>query len=515
MADCLFNLLTDTIFSIDSGDAPIDLTLPGVLARLGRGDSTEFRALQPHQQHAWYAFLVQLGALGLHASHSDAVARPESDWRAMLLALSGGAAEPWCLIVNDLAKPAFMQPPVPERSLKEWAEILAPDAIDILVTARNHDMKSARIAAPAPEHWVYALVTVQTMAGFDGRMNYGIARMNGGYGNRPCVAAARDLAFATRFQRDLNVLMSARSGMIESHGYRPDGGAALLWTLDWSGAASDRLSLENCDPFFIEVARRIRLIHGASVSITAMQKGSATARINSADRKGDLGDPWVPVSREGPAALTAKNLSYRTLCKILFSNDFAENVARQLRADDGDSPVLVAQVFARGQGKTEGFHERTIPVPQKVRRFFSDPTRSEQLAALARDSLQLADDAGKKVLKPAVVALLQGGPDQIDFKDDRASPQLKDFDAAIDLIFFPRLFDLADRPPDEAQAAWRAELIEIARRILTDSYDSVPIPVARRYRAIAMAERRLSIAARKFAPEAFVKEESSDGPATA
>jgi CRISPR system Cascade subunit CasA len=284
MADCLCNLLTDAMFSIDAGDTPIDLTLPGVLARLGRGEPTEFRALQPHQQHAWHAFLVQLGALALHASRSDAVARPQSDWRAMLLALSGGTAEPWCLIVNDLAEPAFMQPPVPERSLKGWAEILAPDAIDILVTARNHDVKSARIAAPAPEHWVYALVTVQTMAGFDGRMNYGIARMNGGYGNRPCVAAARDLAFATRFQRDLNVLMSARSGMIESHGYRPDGGAALLWTLDWSGAASDRLALENCDPFFIEVARRIRLIHGASGSITAMQKGSATARINSAGR---------------------------------------------------------------------------------------------------------------------------------------------------------------------------------------------------------------------------------------
>jgi CRISPR system Cascade subunit CasA len=515
MADYLFNLLTDAMFSIDAGAAPIDLTLPGVLARLGRGEPTEFRALQPHQQHAWHAFLVQLGALAFSASHSDAVARPESDWCAMLLALSGGAAEPWCLIVDDLAKPAFMQPPVPERSLKGWSEILVPDAIDILVTARNHDVKSARIVAPAPEHWVYALVTVQTMAGFDGRMNYGIARMNGGYGNRACVAAARDLGFARRFQRDLNVLTSARSSMIESYGYRPDGGAALLWTLDWSGDASDRLSLENCDPFFIEVTRRIRLIHGATGSSTAMQKGSATARINSADRKGDLGDPWVPVSRENPAALTAKNLSYRTLCKILFSNDYNENAARQLRADDGDSPVLLAELFARGQGKTEGFHQRTIPVPQKVRRFFSDSTRGEQLAALARDFLQLADDAGKKLLKPAVLALLQGGPDQIDFKDDRASPQLKDFDAAIDQIFFPRLFDLADRPADEAQAAWRAELIEIARRILTDSYDSVPIPVARRYRAIAMAERRLSIAARKFAPEAFVKEESSDGPATA
>jgi CRISPR system Cascade subunit CasA len=94
MADCLFNLLTDTIFSIDSGDAPIDLTLPGVLARLGCGDSTEFRALQAHQQHALHAFLVQVGALALHASRSDGVARPESDWRTMLLALSGGAAEP-------------------------------------------------------------------------------------------------------------------------------------------------------------------------------------------------------------------------------------------------------------------------------------------------------------------------------------------------------------------------------------------------------------------------------------
>jgi CRISPR system Cascade subunit CasA len=30
-----------------------------------------------------------------------------------------------------------------------------------------------------PEHWIYALVTGQTMAGYDGATKYGIARMNG------------------------------------------------------------------------------------------------------------------------------------------------------------------------------------------------------------------------------------------------------------------------------------------------------------------------------------------------
>jgi CRISPR system Cascade subunit CasA len=114
------------------------------------------------------------------------------DWRSRLLEIVDGS-EPWCLVMGDLDRPAFMQPPVAERNLKGWSEPVSfPDELDVLVTARNHDLKSSRTTAPRPEHWAYSPITLQTSGGFDGRMNYGVARMNGGYGNRLSIAAARD-----------------------------------------------------------------------------------------------------------------------------------------------------------------------------------------------------------------------------------------------------------------------------------------------------------------------------------
>lgn len=510
MAEQFMNLLTDALFTVALDGAPLTLTLPGILSHLADGGPIEFSALQPHQHHAWHAFTVQLAAIALHASGEEMFAHDEGAWRIMLLCLTENDDAPWCLVVDDLSKPAFMQPPVPERSLSGWTPVASPDEIDILVTARNHDVKLSRIAAPSPEHWVYALVTLQTMAGFDGQKNYGIARMNGGYSNRPCVAATPDLSVVSRFQRDVKVLLATRPSMIETYGYRPNGGNALLWTRQWTGGVSERLSIEECDPFFIEVTRRVRLAVDQSSSIGCYRKGSAAARINADERKGDLGDPWVPTTHDG-AALTAKNLSYRTLYRVLFSGDFETNAARRILPEDGDSPTIVAQVLARGQGKTEGYHERYIPVPRSARELFEKPDRHQQLASLARDFVANVDDLEKKVIKPALLILLQGGPDKINFKDDRADPQIGALDDAVDQIFFSRLFELAGGDHGVALTAWRKDIFGLAEQILRDAFDSTPIPIARRYRAIAMAERAFYGAARKFAPEAFKPEEERDG----
>jgi CRISPR system Cascade subunit CasA len=509
MPDQRFNLLSEPLFTVDAGGGgtPPLLTLPGVLSRLARGEPTDFHALQPHQQHAWHAFTVQVAALAIHASGNETPPDSEDTWRTMLLGLTGGDDAPWCLVVGDLSKPAFMQPPVPERTLNGWSETASPDEIDILVTARNHDVKSSRIAAPSPEHWIYALVTLQTMSGYDGRKNYGIARMNGAHGNRPCVAASPNLLPALRFQRDLEVLLAARERMIEDYGYQRNGGAALLWVIEWGGGRDEQLPLDDCDPFFIEVARRVRLAWESS-SIVCYRKGSEAPRVNAEQRKGDLGDPWVPVRHDG-ASLTAKNLSYRTLHKILFSADYATNPARRVLPEDGETPVLVAQLFARGKGKTEGYHERYIPIPREARAFFVQPDPHSQLALLAGDFIKSVDELQNKVLKPALLTLLQGDPKKLDFKDERAKPQIDALDSAVDQIFFARLFALSGR--SDALEEWKKEILGLAENVLREAFDSVPIPLARRYRAIAVAERKFNGAARKFAPQLYVREEDSDG----
>jgi CRISPR system Cascade subunit CasA len=88
-------------------------------------------------------------------------------------------------------------------------EAHAPDLIDVLATAKAHDVKRSRMVAARPEHWAYALCTLQTMQGFGGAGNYGIARMNSGFGTRTAVAVTPSLRWGARFRRDSRPLAGA------------------------------------------------------------------------------------------------------------------------------------------------------------------------------------------------------------------------------------------------------------------------------------------------------------------
>ena len=86
----------------------------------------------------------------------------ESAWRDLLRALTPEFPndEPWRLVVDDWRKPAFLQPPVPVGvALKD--EVETPDALDLLITARNHDLKQTVARRAAPEDWIFALVSLQ------------------------------------------------------------------------------------------------------------------------------------------------------------------------------------------------------------------------------------------------------------------------------------------------------------------------------------------------------------------
>ena len=119
-------------------------------------------------------FLVQLAALALwHAKRaarrpSELPADPAS-WAAALRALTANHADdaPWRLVVDDDAKPAFLQPPAPP-GLK-WTTVHTPDELDVLITSRNHDLKQTIAYQAAPEDWVFALVSLQTSEGYSGR----------------------------------------------------------------------------------------------------------------------------------------------------------------------------------------------------------------------------------------------------------------------------------------------------------------------------------------------------------
>ncbi|MEX1366423.1 MAG: type I-E CRISPR-associated protein Cse1/CasA [Nannocystaceae bacterium] len=478
-------------------------TVCEVLAWLLDDRTLSFAALQPHQRHPWHAFLVQLAAIALERGDRTTPPTEPNAWEELLLRLTDGAREPWCLVVDALDQPALLQPPVPEKTLaplKNYAR--TPDALDILLTTRNFDIKGQRAAAGLAEHWLFALVARQTFEGFGGAGNYGVLRMNGGFGNRPCLAFAPSARWSDRFRRDVAVWLEQRDTLIEEYGYDP-AGTALLWTLPWDG--TEPLSPRGLHPFFIEVCRRIRL-QATEHGLLARTGTSKKARVDADESAGDTGDIWTPVQAsskkdEGFAALTiaSAGFSYRKLHELLFG-DWKRPPALRLRPSDGKTPVLVAMALARGQGKTDGYHERWIPVPPRARRMLSEPDGQESLGVRSKLQLERAAEASRTVLKPALCTLLQG-VGELNFRDSRVQPWLDRLDVRIDDRFFVVLFDSASLDVDAARLQWDETLVQLLRETFEEALGEVPIPSVHRYRTIAGAEARFRAALRKSFPE--------------
>jgi len=189
------DLLSENLITVREGQDRSLKTLPEVLELLGAGRIDAFPKLQAFQQHAWHAFLVQLGIMALRRLGQTSPSQGSERWKSALLEMTAGRSEPWCLLVPDLSSPAFLQPSVAERSLDGFNDVLErPDLLDVLILSKNHDVKKGRIGKPSPDQWVFALVSLQTMQGYSGRDNYGISRMNSGDGSRPGIGLAPRLA---------------------------------------------------------------------------------------------------------------------------------------------------------------------------------------------------------------------------------------------------------------------------------------------------------------------------------
>ncbi|MFP3940274.1 MAG: type I-E CRISPR-associated protein Cse1/CasA [Thermoanaerobaculia bacterium] len=510
-----FGLLSDPLLTVQClGREPALETLPGVLARLGTGEAIQFPRLQAHQGHAWHAFLVQLAALVAHRRGSDDLTLSEDAWRAALLELTAEAGgEAWHLRVDDLSKPAFFQNPVPEGDLQGYKDpTVFPDDMDVLLVARNHDVKTRRIAHPEPELWVYTLVTLQTMQGFLGRGNYGIARMNGGFSSRPCVGFAPSTAWPDRFARDVQVWLDTRPELTgEDYGYPEEGGLALLWLPPWDGAKESSRALTGCDPFFIEVCRRVRLVDDGRGRLECRRTNTQAPFLDAKHANGDTGDIWMPVGADGKAlTVSGSGFDYQRLTRILFGGEYPRKPALEIREEDGPEPVLIAEVLVRGQGQTEGYHRRVIPVPPKARSRLLSDDEENGLGNLAEARVRQAGVARRDVLHRALCSLLQGGKDRLDFRDRRMSPWTERFDRAVDAVFFEDLWDAADLPPEEANRRWDYRLFELARAQFDHATEAAPKAEATGLRAEARSRLFFHALARKLLKGAFTRDDSEE-----
>ena len=519
-----FSLLDDKLFRVRIPSESVETrTLPQILDQLSQNDILSFEALQAHQRQAWYSFLVQLAAMAVAREADGERPSDPAGWRDVLAGLADGSEAAWHLVVGDLSEPAFLQSPMRnEDSLDEAgykSDLSSPDDLDMLVTSKNHDVKQHRISNPRPEHWIFALVTLQTLEGYMGRGNYGIVRMNGAYANRPLVGLTPELSWGERFQRDLTVLLSEREQLANT--YELDG-SALLWTKFWDGSKAEATPLHDCDPYFIEICRRIRFTEemGSLVCWRNTTKGQRIAASDSLN--GVTKDPWTPVKTEGSVKalnVGGSGFTYQLLQDILFEGSYDRPPALSFEASDQGGAYVVAQTLARGQGKTEGLHRRAIFVPNKAqKRLFGTESERKRIGKRARTRVKRADDVQSRLLYPAISILLGSGEgEDIDYED--VVPWIDRFDRVVDDRFFDALWTSVEQDMDEteAKAHWESILWDEAEPVFADAERSTPIADARVWRARSRARSVFYGQARtvfESAPYTSASETSAQEPAT-
>jgi CRISPR system Cascade subunit CasA len=449
----------------------------------------------------WHAFLVQLATLALEMAGSAELPGDAAGWHSALRCLTPDwpEDEPWRL-VTPADRPAFFQPPVPGGDLAPFKRrVDAPDALDVLVTSKNHDLKAERIARALPDDWIFALVSLQTQEGQMGRGNYGIARMNGGYGSRPFLGIAPEGGPGARFRRDLRILLQPTNAPC-SAGWGARRQVRLVWLEPWDG--KQQLHVDELHPSFIEVCRRVRLAAKKDGRLFALLANSDAARILAKDLKGVTDDPWAPVEAGTETklfTLTAEGFSWRKMRELLFSAADSGSkrvysrplLAKVRRDDDGGAVEIVAAGLARGQGKTEGFHERRIVVPAHARARLEDEA-DPQLARAADRQERDAGTMAWSVLRPALLCAFEKGPQQLQFNDRdaaaAATPFMQEFDAGVDADFFPALWRSLERTSEEAEQEWQSILRDQASKVLQRALHAGPRSETRRFIAAARAE---------------------------
>lgn len=497
------NLLKDPVISVIQEDgARSAVNLPALLAGLSNGQIAGLSRVAAHQRQVIFRFLVQLGAIALSkkgVQYSDQLPYDEGEWRELLRGLTPDFQndEPWHLVFEDISMPAFMQPAIlTKEGLTSYKRrIENPDELDVLNLSKSHDVKSSRAIPDDSELWLYALISLQTTQGYFGVGNQGISRMNGGFASRCFISRTSSLDLPTRFIRDVKMLLFHRDRIAEDHDYPIASGKDLLWLTPWDEDTG--LQKNQLDPYFIEICRRIRLVSTPDGYLCALFKNSASPRIDSKEFKGKMGDPWVPIDvRDSALTVSSNGFTTELKCNIFFGGGSIAERPLSLdpvpSADSSTSMIFIGSVLVRGQGITEGLHEFAIPVSEKVRTIFGT-SEFDLLGMRASRMLEEATTMRLRVMGPALLALLQGGGDNINFKDNRVDAWRSRFNSHVDNIFFDYLWDYAaatgnERSEQDSIARWVMELYRIGKQTLNQAMDSLPTPVARKLRAEAHAE---------------------------
>ena len=495
----MHNILTDPIIRFDRpGGERAEASLPEVYAALMADAVDAFPALRPHQRHAWHAFLVQLGAMAMHQANVVEPPADPGEWARIIRSLTPEfpGDEPWQLVVGDITKPAFMQPPArsKERGKDYKSAVATPDELDIISTSKNHDLKSGVLHDAAVNDWLFALINLQTMAGQIGNGHYPISRMQSGWNSRTSFTLTSSLRLGGHVARDIAALLQVD---FAAWPMRWDG-IGLLWTERWDGNDAEALTLEKLHPYYLEVCRRRRLVTDYRGIYARVATGKQ--RLATKSSLGVVGDPWQLVDKrdnKGNKALAMQkdSFTYRRIVDYLFEGGDWDLPAL-FSAKQGDRYLVARGVKGNRGGQTEGYYERIIPLRQRLAQVFGRAAGTQEIADLARDRVREIGIV-QRILSHAIQVFAARGDSANVSPEGRALARtwLNRLDEIVDAYFFEYLqmeFEAQGADRQGIRNQWLMNghhgVVDHARNLLHDAADSLPCPAIHRYKARVNAE---------------------------
>ena len=192
-------------------------------------------------------------------------------------------------------------------------------------------------------------------------------------------------------------------------------------------------------------------------------------------------------------AVPRQGFRYELITKLLVLDGLYEpGSAQSLSGWPSDAKLeLICQGIAPdGNSKTSGYHERRVPIPQKMRRLLIGGQRP-LVAALAQKRIKAIGEM-HELLEQALVLLFANGK-QDKYKKDLASRFSKPFEQHEDARFFDDLAQHVEAEGAQQEAVylqWLLGLAERAEIVLRQAFVAGPRSGMQRYKAQSEALSR-------------------------
>jgi CRISPR system Cascade subunit CasA len=158
---------------------------------------------------------------------------------------------------------------------------------------------------------------------------------------------------------------------------------------------------------------------------------------------------------------------------------------------NGGGLLFIAQGMTRGQGKTEGYHERRVPISAKMRGLLQTNQR-ESLAQLSAQRIVIIGEV-RSFLWLALAVLFSNGKsgDSSDGTIAKASRFSAPFENGEDSRFFDDIDkEIEATDPEAIRLHWMLNLVDRAKTILKMAFDAGPRNSIQKYRAQSAALSR-------------------------